>query len=77
MLQTQVGRSVQLDWKQLLLRYFVEDESRNWMDPHNVGETFKWNIPCYKDFMNRNFCELVIIKESRGSLIFRHRASSI
>lgn len=52
--------------------------------PTQRRETFKWNIPCYTDFMNRNFCDFVIIKESRDSSVdvvtrlrgvfdFRHR----
>jgi hypothetical protein len=37
--------------------------------PTQCRESFKWNIPYYTDFVNRNFCGIVIIKECRNSSV--------
>ena len=85
MLQTQLG------WQKCPIRLeatvtpvFCWRRESQLNGPTQCRETFKWNIPCYTDFMNRNFCGIVIIKKSwdssvdivtrlRGFFNFQHR----
>lgn len=70
MLQTQLG------WKKCPIRLeatvtslFRWRRESQFNGPAQRRETFKWNIPRYSDFMNRNFCDIVSIKESLDSLV--------